>query len=133
MAYEPAFQGLRAFSPFAKDLAVHRLDREGATSCRSSNPKETNLMKKLLMIGLTILAVLSSAGRVAHAAKRCTDEPKSKWMTVEAFKKQKLAEGYSIRKFKEPGTCYEIYGKDKDGNDVEIYFNPVDGSIVKKK
>jgi len=22
---------------------------------------------------------------------------------------------------------------DKDGNDVEIYFNPVDGSIVKKK
>ena len=40
-------------------------------------------------------------------------------------------QGYEIRKFKEPGTCYEIYGK-KDGKDVEVYFNPVDGSVVKK-
>ena len=31
------------------------------------------------------------------------------------------------------GNCYEIYGKDKAGQKVEIYYNPVDGSIVKEK
>lgn len=85
----------------------------------------------------TLTAILISGmflvGGIAHAAKNCTDEPKGKWMSVEEFKKQKIAEGYKIRKFKQPGTCYEIYGTDKKGNDVEIYFNPVDGSIVKQK
>lgn len=70
---------------------------------------------------------------VVHAKKNCTDEPKEKWMSEEAFKKKVEAEGYTIRKFKQPGTCYEIYGKNKEGKKVEIYFNPVDGSIVKKK
>lgn len=80
---------------------------------------------------LTALPLLLSAP--AFAKKSCTDEPKSKWMTEEAFKKKVTDEGYKIRKFKQPGSCYEIYGTDKDGNDVEIYFNPVDGSIVTKK
>lgn len=81
---------------------------------------------------LAIAAVLLTSG-VAHAKKTCTDQPKAKWMSEEAFKKMAEAEGYKIRKFKQPGTCYEIYGTDKNGKKVEIYFNPVDGSIVKSK
>lgn len=77
--------------------------------------------------GLGLSLVLADA---ASAAKKCTSEPRARWMGVDEFKRQKQAEGYTIRKFKQPGTCYEIYGKDRDGNDVEIYFNPVDGSIV---
>lgn len=85
------------------------------------------LMTTMLMSGVLL------TGSIVHAAKSCTDEPKEKWMSVEEFKKQKITEGYKIRKFKQPGTCYEIYGTDKNGADVEIYFNPVDGSIVKRK
>jgi hypothetical protein len=72
-------------------------------------------------------------GVTAYAKKNCTDEPREKWMTEEVFKKKAEAEGYKIKKFKQPGTCYEIYGTDKAGKKVEIYFNPVDGSIVKSK
>jgi hypothetical protein len=53
-------------------------------------------------------------------------------MKVEDFKKKVEGEmGYKISKFKTPGTCYEIYGKDKEGKKVELYFNPVDATIVK--
>ena len=69
----------------------------------------------------------------AFAKKSCTDEPKEKWMTEEAFKKKVTEEGFKIRKFKQPGSCYEIYGTDKNGKEVEIYFNPVDGTPVKRK
>ncbi|MCC7442699.1 MAG: PepSY domain-containing protein [Bdellovibrionales bacterium] len=82
---------------------------------------------------LTLMGVVLLTSGVAHAKKNCTDQPKSKWMSIEKFKKQKEVEGYKIRKFKQPGTCYEIYGTDKNGKDVEIYFNPVDGRIVKSK
>ena len=85
-------------------------------------------MKKLIIL----TAMLAMTGS-AYAAKNCTDQPKDKWMTVEQFKKHAEEQGYKIRKFKQPGTCYEIYGTDKDGKNVEIYFNPVDGSIVKSK
>ena len=82
----------------------------------------------------TILALLLVATTVpAMAKKDCTTEPKDKWMSEEAFKAKVEGEGYKIRKFKQPGSCYEIYGTDKNGKNVEIYFNPVDGSIVKSK
>lgn len=74
-----------------------------------------------------ILAILTVSG-VAMAKKNCTDQPKEKWMKIEDLKKRLEGEGYKIRKFKQPGSCYEIYGTSKDRKNVEIYFNPVDGS-----
>lgn len=80
---------------------------------------------KTLIVSLMLLTSSS-----AFAKKNCTDKPKDEWMTEEAFKEKVTADGYKIRKFKQPGTCYEIYGTDKAGKNVEIYFNPVDASIV---
>lgn len=85
-------------------------------------------MKQILVV-LAVLGMVTSA----QAKKNCTSEPKSKWMSEADFKKKVEADGYKISKFKQPGTCYEIYGTDKDGKKVEIYFNPVDGAIVKAK
>jgi hypothetical protein len=81
---------------------------------------------------VTILLILI-AGGFAQGKKNCTDQPKDKWMKEEDLKKRLEADGYKIRKFKQPGTCYEIYGTNKEGQKVEIYFNPVDGSMVKEK
>lgn len=81
---------------------------------------------------LMLTFVVGTAPTLAWAKKDCTDQPKEKWMSEDAFKKKAEAEGYKIRKFKQPGTCYEIYGTDKNGKDVEIYFNPVDGSISRQ-
>lgn len=85
------------------------------------------------MRALTIAAALFMMSGVAQAKKSCTDQPKEKWMKEDDFKKRLESEGYKIRKFKQPGTCYEIYGSDKTGKKVEIYFNPVDGSVVKSE
>lgn len=84
--------------------------------------------KMKIIISILALGFLTNA---ADANKSCTDQPKEKWMSVESFKSKVEAEGYKIRKFKQPGSCYEIYGTDKDGKKVEIYFNPVDGNVSK--
>jgi len=85
-------------------------------------------MKHLLLVFLLV-----TSGTSAFAKKNCTSEPKEKWMSEADFKKMAESQGYKISKFKQPGTCYEIYGTNKEGKKVEIYFNPVDGSIVKEK
>lgn len=84
-------------------------------------------MKHLVMITAIALVGLS-----AQAKKTCTDQPKEKWMTEANFKKTVESQGYKINKFKQPGSCYEIYGFNKDGKKVEVYFNPMDASVVKE-
>lgn len=58
------------------------------------------------MILATLIAFVSVS---AHAKKNCTDQPKDKWMKEEDFKKKAEGLGYKINKFKQPGSCYEIY------------------------
>lgn len=69
----------------------------------------------------------------AIAAPECTQEPKEKWLSESDMKAKIVSEGYTIKRFLTSGSCYEIYGKNKQGKNVEIYFNPVDGKIVKQR
>lgn len=78
------------------------------------------------------LALLVSAG-ASFADADCPEAPKDKWMSEADMKKKVADMGYTHNIFKVSGNCYEIYGKNKDGKDVEVYFNPVDGSIVKEE
>jgi hypothetical protein len=67
----------------------------------------------------------------AQANPTCTTEPKKNWMSEDAIKAKIAALGYQkIRSFKVTESCYEIYGSDKEGKLVEVYFNPVNGDIV---
>ncbi len=97
-------------------------------------------MKKHVLLALVATTALFA--QTAFAEPTCTKEPKDKWMTeLDAQKKIVGEMGYVIYKFKESdGACYEIYGMGaKEGGaagemeKVEIYFNPVDLSIVEKK
>lgn len=83
----------------------------------------------------TLAAIaLALASTAATAGPTCTDQPQTSWMPKEEMQKRISEAGYSISKFKVTGgNCYEIYGHDKRGQRVEIYFNPVDGSEVRRK
>lgn len=86
----------------------------------------------MVRLGLVGFAILIGPG-AALADADCPAAPKDTWLS-EADMKAKVAEmGYTPNVFKVSGNCYEIYGKNKDGKDVEVYFNPVDGSIVKEE
>ncbi|TAL92399.1 MAG: PepSY domain-containing protein, partial [Rhodanobacter sp.] len=63
----------------------------------------------------------------------CNTALRAQWLTEAAMKQQVLDQGYTFKVFQVTGNCYEIYGKDKAGKNVEIYFDPTDGRIVKKK
>lgn len=80
-----------------------------------------------------VLSMFFSLSVYAGPSEPCTKEPKEKWQDQEKFKANLVQSGYKIKVFKvTKGDCYEIYGWDKAGEKVEIYFNPVDGSIIRE-
>ncbi|TWI12505.1 PepSY domain-containing protein [Aerolutibacter ruishenii] len=91
-------------------------------------------MKAPVRTLLPLIAVTAAlAAPAAFAGPKCTDAPRSEWMPEKTMQDRITKAGYTIDKFKVSGTCYEIYGKDKTGRRVEIYYDPTDGSVVKER
>jgi len=85
-------------------------------------------MQKILV---AIFAMTAAAS--AFAGPSCS-VPKDKWMKEGDFKAKIQAQGYNIKTFKvSKGKCYEIYGTDKNGKKVEIYFNPETADVLESK
>lgn len=88
---------------------------------------------KLSAITASALFV-TACGSPDSGTTQCTMEPKENWLDQEQFQESLKEQGYEINEFKvTDGNCYEIYGLDNSKQKVEIYFNPVDGSIVKQE
>jgi hypothetical protein len=82
---------------------------------------------------IAIAALVSVIGSQAFASPQCTTEPSSKWIAAEAIKVKVAAMGHRINVFKTTkGNCYEVYGKDSAGKNIEIYFNPINGNVVEE-
>lgn len=85
-------------------------------------------MKKLF--AAAIIAVTTTS---AFAGPAC-NAPEDKWMKEADFKARIEAQGYKIKTFKvSKGKCYEIYGYDKAGKKVEIYFDPITAEPLESK
>lgn len=84
-------------------------------------------LKPLVIIALSALSFSAFASTYAGS---CTSEPKSNWMTVKDMQTTYEKQGYSVRRIKSEGTCYEIYTMDKDGKKVELFVNPANGTVV---
>ena len=78
-----------------------------------------------------ILAVMSLLPIQAMASADCPVYPKQEWGAEETLKQALKEEGYTIKKFKVDGNCYEMYGRNKEGKKVEIYFDMKTFAIIK--
>lgn len=91
-------------------------------------------MKAVKLLTLAAASGLIVACSAAKDVTQCTVAPMSDWQDQAQFQSELLDQGYEINEFKvTEGNCYEIYGTDPDGAKVEIYFNPVDGEVIKRE
>lgn len=91
---------------------------------------------KLLSSGVLACVLASSPTALASPGAeqvRCTDEPRSKWLSEEQIKKIFGVEQYAIVKFKVSRTnCYEFYAVTQSGQIIEVYYHPITGKLVKE-
>jgi hypothetical protein len=85
------------------------------------------------MKSVVTAAALTLTALAASAGPTCT-APKESWKPEAQFQQELKDQGYSIRNFKvTKGHCYEMYGTDKTGKKVEIYFDPATGRAIESK
>ena len=78
-----------------------------------------------------VLALAATFPMTAWAGANCKANPKADWVSEPDAKAKLEAQGFKIAKFKIDGNCYEIYGTNKDGKKVEIYFDTKSLDVVK--
>lgn len=63
----------------------------------------------------------------SHATGRltCDSGDTSNWKSEAELIEKITAEGWTVRKVKEDGGCYEVYGRDPQDRRVEAYFDPL--------
>ena len=80
-----------------------------------------------ILVSSIALAALMLAGATAGATglATCESGPKSGWQSVEKLEQMLKEKGYTVRRVKEDGGCYEVYALNEKGERGEFYFHPV--------
>jgi hypothetical protein len=68
---------------------------------------------------------LAGANVYGTGLATCDSGPKSGWQPVEKLEQQLKDKGYTVRRIKEDGGCYEVYALNEKGERGEYYFHPV--------
>lgn len=84
-------------------------------------------MRNLLPLSLAgaIIALVPTSPASATGAIKCKPTPQASWKSQDALKAKLVKEGWTVRKSKVDGGCYEVYGTTPEGDRVEAYFHPV--------
>jgi hypothetical protein len=78
-----------------------------------------------LILGAAAAVALASAPASATGVIKCNAGPQSGWKSQKALTTKLAKEGWTVRKAKVDGGCYEVYGTTPEGDRVEAYFHPV--------
>ncbi|MGL5838894.1 MAG: PepSY domain-containing protein [Sphingorhabdus sp.] len=78
-----------------------------------------------LALAAAIVANLPASPAAATGAIKCKAGPQSGWKSQDVLKAKLVKEGWTVRKSKIDGGCYEVYGTTPEGDRVEAYFHPV--------
>ncbi len=82
-------------------------------------------MKKTFLTLAAATAVALAASPAAATGKMTCDAPQKSWKSMDALQAKLKKDGWTLRKAKVDGGCYEVYGTDPQGRSVEAYFHPV--------
>lgn len=71
------------------------------------------------------LALVAFGPAHATGLATCDSGPKEGWQPAGKLEQMLKDKGWTVRRIKEDGGCYEVYGLDEQGKRVEAYFHPV--------
>ena len=83
-------------------------------------------MRKTVLTFLFIMAPLSAQATGLH---NCDATERADWLSQEQMTQMLEAQGWSVRRMKEDGGCWEVYGTNPEGQRVEGYFHPITGAV----
>jgi hypothetical protein len=81
-------------------------------------------MRFLLMAGLTAAVLLVPVSVEATGLATCDSGSQDTWQPQAKLQDQLTKKGWTVRRIKVDGGCYEVYALNEKGERVEAYFHP---------
>jgi hypothetical protein len=78
-----------------------------------------------IKILITAGCLLATAAAQATGLATCDAGPKEKWQPIPKLEQTLKDKGWTVRRVKVDGGCYEVYGLDEKGQKQEAYFHPL--------
>lgn len=75
-----------------------------------------------MALGTTLLF---SPAAFATGLATCDSGPEEDWKPKSELEDQLKKQGWTVRRVKVDGGCYEVYALDEKGERVEAYFHPL--------
>jgi hypothetical protein len=82
-------------------------------------------MKKVSHFLATSALLFAAVSAQATGLATCDSGAKATWQPVEKLESQLKEKGFTVRRIKEDGGCYEVYALNEKGERGEFYFHPV--------
>jgi hypothetical protein len=79
---------------------------------------------------LTLCLVLATGAAFAQHAEKCEPIPKEEWKPQAELERKLTDHGWKVRRVKITNGCYEVYGKNEKGGNVEVFFHPKTLALV---
>ena len=86
------------------------------------------MKRHLLILGLALAATTTTA--LAQHAEKCEPIPKEEWKPQAELERKLTNMGWKISRVKITNGCYEVYGKNEKGGNVETFFHPKTFEVV---
>jgi hypothetical protein len=86
-----------------------------------------------LTAALVLAAAALSTTAGATGLATCDSGPKEGWQPQAKLEQMLKDKGWTVRRVKVDGGCYEVYALDDKGARVEAYFHPVTLEPVQTK
>ena len=83
------------------------------------------LRTRLILLTSTLLLMPVSA--MATGLFDCEVTERANWLSEAELTEKLEAYGWTVRRMKEDGGCWEVYGNTPKGERVEGYFHPITG------
>jgi hypothetical protein len=82
-------------------------------------------MKITLSVLALATALLFASSAFATGLATCDSGPQENWKSQTELEQILTEKGWTVRRVKVDGGCYEVYAIDASGEKVEAYFDPL--------
>jgi hypothetical protein len=82
------------------------------------------------LICIAALALAATGNALAQHAEHCEEIPKDQWKPQAELERKLVNQGWKISRVKITNGCYEVYGKNEKGGNVEVFFHPKTFELV---
>jgi hypothetical protein len=85
-------------------------------------------MRHITRVALISMSLTLPFQASATGLHECAPTQRSDWLSEADLTTQLESQGWSVRRMKPDGGCWEVYGTTPEGKRVEGYFHPITGA-----